>query len=82
MGVAVRSDDNGEFHPSTPKVLFPTVGGDSGGQDRGWDVTADGERFLFVESASGAAGRQTAFEMVLIQNWTEELKRLVPRKPQ
>jgi serine/threonine-protein kinase len=82
MAVAVRIDGNGEFHSSTPQVLFSTTRGDNGGLDRGWDVTADGERFLFVERANVAEKGHTALEMVLIQNWTEELKRLVPRKPQ
>jgi dipeptidyl aminopeptidase/acylaminoacyl peptidase len=45
---------------------------------RGYDVSADGKRFLVV-----AAGERTPIkvtEMILIQNWTEELKRLVPTK--
>jgi serine/threonine-protein kinase len=81
MAVAVRIDSNGEFHSSTPRGLF-TGAVDSVGLDRGWDVTADGERFLFVERDSVAERSQTSLEFVLIQNWTEELKRLVPRQPQ
>jgi Tol biopolymer transport system component len=81
MAVAVRIDGNGEFHPLTPKLLFTVRPDRELGLNRGWDVTADGERFLFLETDSVADGRETALEMVLIQNWTEELKRLVPRKP-
>jgi eukaryotic-like serine/threonine-protein kinase len=82
MTVAVRIDGNGEFHPSTAKVLFTAAPGDGVGLDRHWDVTADGKRFVFLNTASVAEGRKTALEMVFLQNWTDELKRLVPRKPQ
>ena len=81
MAVAVRIDDKGEFVHFTPKELFK-VSPDCGlGLDRSWDVTADGERFLFRETASVADGKETDLEIVLLQNWTEELKRLVPREP-
>ena len=40
-----------------------------------YDVSADGERFVMIEP-SGAA--QLPTELVLVQNWAEELKRLVP----
>jgi hypothetical protein len=40
-------------------------------------MTADGERFLAITSdAQRAEGNQ----LVLVQNWAEELKRLVPTK--
>jgi serine/threonine-protein kinase len=81
MAVAVRSDGN-EADFSKPKPLFKIGPGDSSGLDRGWDVTADGERFLFVLSDSVAEGTETASQLILIQNWADELKRLVPRKPQ
>ena len=51
------------------------------GLDRGWDVTADGERFLFILSDSVAEGTETALQLILIQNWADELKRLAPREP-
>ena len=45
---------------------------------RGYDVAADGKRFLVVDAGERAPIK--AAEMILIQNWTEELKRLVPSK--
>jgi eukaryotic-like serine/threonine-protein kinase len=45
---------------------------------RPYDVTADGRRFLVVEPKERPPIKVT--EMILIQNWTEELKRLVPTK--
>jgi hypothetical protein len=43
---------------------------------RPYDVTADGRRFLVVETKERPPIKVT--EMILIQNWAEELKRLVP----
>ena len=42
-----------------------------------YDVTRDGNRFLMVkdEAATG-----TAAQIIVVQNWFEELKRLVPTK--
>jgi serine/threonine-protein kinase len=36
-----------------------------------WDVAPDGQRFLMVENSQD-------YRMVIVQNWFEELKRLVP----
>ena len=42
--------------------------------DRGYDVSPDGERFVMLQ----ARGRtpDVITEMIVVQNWTEELKRL------
>lgn len=48
-----------------------------------WDVTPDGNRFLMLTpvSANGApAGDQARPQIAFVQNWFEELKRLVPVK--
>jgi eukaryotic-like serine/threonine-protein kinase len=74
--VAVRSDGK-EPHFSRPEPLFKIQPGGDSGLDRGWDVSADGERFLFLMSDSTA---ETALQLMLIQNWADELKRLVPRE--
>jgi hypothetical protein len=45
---------------------------------RHYDVTADGQRFLMIKEdpANAAASAQ----IILVLNWFEELKRLVPTK--
>ena len=44
-------------------------------EGRNYDVSADGKRFLMVkESATQAAAPQ----IVVVLNWSEELKRLAP----
>jgi hypothetical protein len=42
-----------------------------------YDVSPDGRRFLMVEEVARAAAAPT---IVVVQNWTEELKRRVPPK--
>jgi hypothetical protein len=44
---------------------------------RNYDVSPDGQRFLLLQTGGGADG-PVAPDLVLVQNWLEELKRLVP----
>ena len=39
-----------------------------------WDVAPDGRRFLMVENSQD-------YRIVIVQNWFEELERLVPTRP-
>ena len=56
------------FQPGTPKALFKAV------QVQGWDVNADGTRFLFP--SLGARSGETASEpFTVFLNWTALLKR-------
>jgi len=72
--VDVRKDD--DFSPSKPRLLFKNPSaGDSGAGYRTYDISSDG-RFLMVKSEPQKP--QPLTEMVLVQNWFEELKRLVP----
>jgi serine/threonine-protein kinase len=79
MAAAVRTNDVGKFEISRPEPLFTFAGSAGNGLDREFDVTHDGERFLFLASA-GAASNEAAAELVLVQNWVDELTRLVPRE--
>jgi hypothetical protein len=45
---------------------------------RGWDVSADGQRFLLARPIASTDPPVTTIQVVL--NWTEELKRRVPPK--
>jgi hypothetical protein len=76
MAVAVRRHSNDEFDFSRPELLFDSgLGADA--LDRNWDVSADGQRFLF----NTEIGTDSTVELTLVQNWADELKRLVPREP-
>ena len=79
--MAVPIELSPTFHAGTPTVLFKgNYFNETGAQ---WDVTPDGNRFLMLKpaGASGAAaGDQARPQIVFVQNWFEELKRLVPVK--
>jgi Tol biopolymer transport system component len=72
------------FQAGTPRKLLEaryllrTLGG--GPSARMYDVSADGQRFLMIKESSGADEHPPSARIILVQNWFEELKRLVPMK--
>jgi serine/threonine-protein kinase len=80
MSVAVQRDAGADLEFSKPRRLF-TLGGWAEPLDRGWDVTPDGERFLVFERLDADTEQPTSLELALIQNWTDELARIVPTRP-
>ena len=63
---------------STPTKLlnegyFTVPGGNPG---RTYDVSPDGQRFLMIKA--GGSDQAAAPQIVVVQNWFEELTRLVP----
>jgi hypothetical protein len=50
------------------------------GGDRTYDVSPDGRRFLMIKSLNAAVPASAAVQIVVVQNWFEELKRLAPAK--
>jgi serine/threonine-protein kinase len=73
--VAVPITTTPTFSVGTPRVLFEGPFRIDG-PFRGYDVTPDGQRFVMVREVPQQPGRVS--QMVLVQNWLEELKRLVP----
>jgi len=61
-------EDRGEVVVGKPSMLF-RIGGDDNlqGGDGGFDVVADGSRFVMVRVSS--TGRSATRRMILIQNW-------------
>jgi serine/threonine-protein kinase len=45
---------------------------------RTYDVSADGRQFLMIKSTGGSDEPPPLQSLIVVQNWTEELKRLVP----
>ena len=78
FSAAVRSLS--PFRADAPRLLFEakTDEYNGGAPIRGWDVSADGQRFLLMRPLESTDKPVTAMQVV--QNWTEELKRLVPTK--
>jgi hypothetical protein len=74
--LAVSVETTSAFAFGDPQVLFSGPYRRTGGyRGRAYDVTPDGERFVMIrQSEMDVAGG----EIIVIQNWLEELKRLVP----
>ena len=71
MMVAVVQADE-EFVASEPRVLFEASYAAS--DDINYDVSPDGQRFVMIETDPQGDGRR----LEIVQNWFEELERLVP----
>jgi serine/threonine-protein kinase len=56
----------------------PYVGGGGEGFGRQYDISPDGRRFLMIKNV--AANQASAPQIVVVENWFDELKRLVPTK--
>ena len=61
-----------------PQVLFEFPMFITGGSQP-YDIAPDG-RFLFIQRGQVDGGGAVEQNLILVQNWTEELKRLVPTK--
>jgi serine/threonine-protein kinase len=77
--LAVPVPPGPRFLRGTPAIILPAnssyVGKGAAVSGRHYDLSHDGTRFLMVKSVESTGDRS----MVVVQNWTEELKRLVPR---
>ena len=80
MGVVVSTDPT--LTVGVPERFFDGqeyVGPSSGGSPSAiYDVTEDGQRFIMEQDADTEASTAIPPRIIMVQNWTEELKRLVP----
>jgi serine/threonine-protein kinase len=67
---------NQTIKPGSPRLLFEITDYQAGGDLRNYDLSLDEKSFLMVKYEERKLKPVT--EIVLIQNWFEELKRLVP----
>jgi serine/threonine-protein kinase len=72
--VDIRTD--GGFSTGKPRLLFERPGYSPGSPIRSYDLSQDGQRFLMVKLEQRKPAPVT--ELTLVENWFEELKRLVP----
>ena len=74
--VEVRMD--GSFFAGKPRLLFTSRQFAVGAPSHTWDVSPDGQHFLMTRFGDRTPNPVT--EMILVQNWFEELWRLAPAK--
>ena len=82
--VSVPVETAPTFRPGTPRTMFelpPFYSSAVIRLRRQWDLAPDGKRFLIINPADVAApGEPSQAGMVVVVNWFEELRRLVPTK--
>jgi serine/threonine-protein kinase len=76
--MAVPIDAETRFTPGTPRKLFAGNFAVIGGQRGVYDVANDGQRFLMIKNAASSAGEDSRSEIIIVQNFVDELQRLVP----
>ena len=72
MRVSIQSDPG--FKAGTPETLFTR----SDWIRANYDISPDGQRFLMLEPAEQTEQQPTPSQIIVVENWFEELKRLVP----
>jgi hypothetical protein len=75
--MAVRGETGPAWRGNLPTQILPArYWDDSGTTSRTFDITPDDRRFLMM--TMGPNANRAALEIVVVLNWQDELKRLVP----
>ena len=80
FAVSVTTEPKLKVGATVPLFQGPYYTSAAGSPRPQYDVTADGQRFLMLSPASGADSSVSRPRIVVVQNWFEEVKRLVPTK--
>jgi hypothetical protein len=78
MGVSVEARGASWSAGAPARVVDGRYFTGAGNVVRHYDVSADGQRFLMIKDDSAKA--DASVQIIVVQNWTEELKSKVPRK--
>lgn len=62
------------------KLFEGRYGASANQTGRTYDVSLDGRRFLMIKPIGPADPSSATASLIVVQNWTEELKRLAPKK--
>ena len=73
---AVDVQTGSAFSAGKPRLLFERTGYATGIPSRNWDIYPDGKRFLMIKS--GEIRLYPVTELILVQNWFEDIRHLVP----
>ena len=74
--VSVTVTGESTFFAGEPEVLF--TGGFFDGGSPVWDISSDGQQFLMMKLAEQPEQRFEDSQLIVVENWLEELKRLAP----
>ena len=76
--LVVPIDTEGGFAAGTPEVLFEGPYLPEIPNGRQYDLAPDGQRFLMVKEGAATGDTSTPSQIIVIENWFEELKARVP----
>ena len=77
--MAVPVDTESSFTFGTPERLFSINPYSFGLTGRNYDISPDGQRFVFIKPGGAEPGEDAGPpQIIVVQNWFEELRRLVP----
>lgn len=76
MGVSI--DLEAGLVAGRPELLFEDNFISPNGNRLTYDISSDGKRFLMIQKASGNNDETARLEIIIVQNWFEELKQLIP----
>ena len=76
MSAAVRTGNVFSVEARAPIMDWPYFSGNAGALGRSYDVSLDGRRFLVISRGGDMA--DSPDRVIVVENWFEELKRLVP----
>ena len=80
MGVSVEPGRKWIAGMPTKVIERPYFGGVGNSSPRTYDVSPDGQRFLMLKQVASPDQSAAPARIVVVQNWVEELKRLVPHR--
>jgi len=78
--MVVTVDATANFSHGTPRVLFEG-GGYMHNFSPSYDVSPDGQRFLMLRDAEQTDQEAENTQLIVVENWFEELNRLAPPSP-
>ena len=78
--MAVPVEPGSSLRAGSAEVLFPRAGHFSAEQLRQYDLSPNGQRFLRLRAGAVTTDTATVPEVILVQNWFEELKARVPTR--
>jgi hypothetical protein len=76
--MSVRVERGTTWRAGTPTKLIDAQYYVGVGAARAYDVSPDGQKFLMIKEARPSDDAPPPAQVVIVQNWAEELKRLVP----
>ena len=76
MAVTIETDPI--FVSGNPILLFEGQYYEEPTGSRSYDVSPDGQRFLMIKEGDSADDQRNRTELIGVENWFEELKRLAP----